>query len=271
VATSNYCWNAADYAEHSAPQFAWAQELIAKLGLRGDESVLDIGCGDGKITAVLAARLPGGSATGIDSSENMLDLASERFPPALYPNLRFQLMDAVNLTYENEFDVAFSNAVLHWIPDQLAVLHGVHRALKRGGRLLFQMGGRGNIAEILPVVEEIMAREPWRPYFTGFVFPYYFFGPEEYEEWLEQAGFQTQRVELIPKDMPRVGKKGLVGWIRSTWLPYLEPVPAENRLAFIEEIADSYLSAYPPDSQGIVHTKVMRLEVEATKNTLIQE
>jgi trans-aconitate methyltransferase len=262
-----FVWNAADYAEHSAAQFIWAQELIAKLGLQGDESVLDIGCGDGKVTAVLAAWLPRGSVTGIDSSANMLDLASTRFPPAFHPNLRFQLMDASNLTFNNEFDVAFSNAVLHWIPDHLAVLHGVYRALKPGGRLLFQMGGRGNISQILPVAEQVIARETWQPYFTDFIFPYYFFGPEEYEDWLEQAGFKFQRAELIPKDMPHAGIEGLAGWIRSTWLPYLEPVPAEMRPTFIEEIAGNYLSAYPPDSQGTVHTQVMRLEVEATKNT----
>lgn len=85
-----HAWNARDYAENSSAQMEWAQELIAKLHLRGDESVLDLGCGDGKVSARLAEAVPQGSVLGIDLSFGMIGLASERFPEAEYPNLAFR-------------------------------------------------------------------------------------------------------------------------------------------------------------------------------------
>ena len=95
-----YNWNAQDYAKNSQNQFQWAQELIPKLKLQGNEALLDIGCGDGKITAELARCLPKGRAVGIDSSEKMIDLAKTAFPQKDYPNLSFQVMDARKLTFQ---------------------------------------------------------------------------------------------------------------------------------------------------------------------------
>ena len=130
MANSPYNWNAQDYAKNSSNQFQWAKELIPKLKLKGNEALLDIGCGDGKITAELAQLLPEGWAVGVDSSEKMIQLAQISFPTKDYPNLTFQVMDARKLTFQSEFDIVFSNAALHWIVDQKAVLEGVQRSLK---------------------------------------------------------------------------------------------------------------------------------------------
>ena len=138
ITTQPYNWNAQDYAINSQNQFQWAKELIPKLELNGNEAMLDIGCGDGKITAELARCLPGGWVVGVDSSEKMITLAQSFFPPKNYPNLSFQMLDARTLTFRSQFDIAFSNAALHWIVDQKAVLDGVQRSLKPGGRLLFR-------------------------------------------------------------------------------------------------------------------------------------
>jgi trans-aconitate 2-methyltransferase len=105
--------------------------------LAGNEAVLDIGCGDGKITALIAKSLPIGRVVGIDSSPPMINLAASSFPKAQYPNLSFQLMDAKQLAFTSEFDIAFSNAALHWILDQKGVLLGAQMCLKAQGRLLF--------------------------------------------------------------------------------------------------------------------------------------
>src|SRR5208283_3749020 len=128
MANSPYNWNAQDYAKNSANQFQWAQELIPKLKLQGNEKLLDIGCGDGKITAELARCLPDGRVVGVDSSEKMINLAKSSFPSKDYPNLSFQVTDARKLTFQSEFDRAFSNAALHWIVDQKAVLCSVQRS-----------------------------------------------------------------------------------------------------------------------------------------------
>jgi trans-aconitate 2-methyltransferase len=261
----NYVWNAKDYSKNSANQYAWAQELIPKLKLTGNESLLDIGCGDGKITAELAKALPNGKAVGIDSSKEMVNLAQTAFPQTQYPNLSFQLMDARKLTFHDEFNRVFSNAALHWIVDQKTVLYGVQRSLKTGGRLLFQMAGKGNAQNVLGILDELLVVEPWKAFFGGFAFPYGFFDPEEYTAFLHEAGLAPLRVELFPKDMKLSGAEGLAGWIRTTWLPFTERLPEELKSGFIREVVTRYLERFPLDSEGNAHVGMIRLEVEAAK------
>lgn len=256
-------WNAEDYAKNSSAQLQWAQELIEKLALRGHESLLDIGCGDGKITAEFARILGKGRVLGLDASPSMIRLASESFPLERHPNLSFVQMDATDIRIAEGFDIAFSNAALHWIGDHPAILRGVRGCLKPGGRLLFQMGGRGNVAELFRVVGELTGSSSWRRYFDGFTPPYYFYGPEEYEAWLGQCGFRPGHVELFPKDMQHRGKEGLKGWIRTTWFPYTVRLPEELREAFLNEIIETYTAISPVDAKGNTHVEMIRLEVEA--------
>jgi trans-aconitate 2-methyltransferase len=260
-----YNWNAQDYSKNSQNQFQWAQELIPKLKLKENEALLDVGCGDGKITAELARYLPKGRAVGVDSSEKMIDLAKKAFPQKDYPNLCFQVMDARILTFESEFDIVFSNAALHWIIDQKAVLAGVLRSLKPGGRLLFQMAGKGNAKSILNLINELGNEEQWKGFLGNMTFPYGFYDPEEYTEFMRQAGLVAERIELFPKDMKFIGAEGLAGWVRTTWLPFTERIPVELRPKFVELIVKRYLEQHPADSEGVVHVAMMRIEVEAHK------
>ena len=256
-------WDAQDYAAHSAAQQEWARELIDKLRLRGDEDVLDIGCGDGRPTALIAERLPEGSVLGVDKSASMIELAGRQFPPAGHHNLSFRQMDATRLELSRDFDIAFSTAALHWVEDHEAILCGVRACLRPGGRLLFQMGGRGNVAEALAVVQEVVARRRWRGSFDGFASPYHFHGVDEYEAWLPRAGFRVARAELIPKDMRHSGRSAFLGWLRTTWFPWADRVPVDLRDEFLDEVAAAYVSARPPDDDGVFHVQVVRLEVEA--------
>jgi trans-aconitate 2-methyltransferase len=261
----SYVWNADDYAKHSSSQYEWAKELIPKLKLSGNEALLDIGCGDGKITAVLAKSLPSGCVVGVDSSEDMVTLAQRTFPQDAYLNLSFQKMDARALTFQEKFDRIFSNAALHWIINHQSVLHGVQCSLKSGGRLLFQMGGKGNAHDILEVLDDMLRETPWRKFFSDFKFPYGFYAPEEYTAWLLEAKLKPERAELLQKDMKLPGKAGLAGWIRTTWLPYTGRLPTEVRDPFIAEIVDTYLEKHPLDAAGTAHVAMVRLEVEASK------
>jgi trans-aconitate 2-methyltransferase len=262
---NSYRWDAKDYEKNSGQQRLWAQELLQKLDLCGDEIILDIGCGDGKVTAEIAALLPKGFITGIDLSEEMVALASQRYPRQAYPNLRFQKGDAAQLSFTDEFTVIFSNATLHWICDNRPVIHGISRSLKSGGRILLQMGGQDNAAEIVAVLEKMIQSPDWSKYYEDFSFPYGFFSPEEYKIWLCEAGLRPGRVELIPKDMVHPGRAGLAGWLRTTWLPYTQRVPEERRESFLDELLDTYLADHPLDEQGRAHVKMVRLEVEAVK------
>ncbi|HTP58900.1 MAG TPA: methyltransferase domain-containing protein [Spirochaetia bacterium] len=260
-----YSWDAEQYARNSTAQFQWAEELLGKLSLRGDERILDIGCGDGKVSAELARRVPQGAVVGVDSSEDMIRKAQAAFPSSSSSSLSFLRMDARELSFREEFDVVFSNAVLHWIKDHGPVLSGVARSLRPGGRLLFQMGGKGNGEEIFSVAAGIVRATGWEQYFRGFDFPWGFFGPQEYALWLSRAGLAARRIELFPRDMRQNGRDGLLGWVRTTWMPYTERLPENLKEQFLGQVADRYLAVHPLTPQGEAVVRMVRLEVEADK------
>lgn len=261
----SFCWNAADYHRSSPAQALWAQELIAKIGPSGNLPVLDIGCGDGKITAEIARNLPEGKVTGVDSSEGMIRFAREHFLPGEYRNLSFMEADARALPFFEEFDLVFSNAALHWITDHRPVLAGISRSLRPGGRMLVQMGGKGNAAQAFAALESLLAEPDWDRYFRGFSFTFGFFGAEEYREWLIASGLEPVRVELIPKDMTYTSRQDFAAWIRTTWLPWLAHLPEHARPGFINALVDKYLGMYPADAGEIIHIRMVRLEAEARK------
>lgn len=261
----NYTWNANDYAKNSKNQFQWAQELITKLKLDGNEHILDIGCGDGKITAQLSKCLPNGKAVGIDSSSQMINLAKKTFQNEQYSNLTFQLVDSRNLPFDSEFDLAFSNAALHWIVDQKAVLQRVQRSLKSQGRVLFQMAGKGNAEAVLNLFNELLVLPQWQRYFDNFSFPYAFLDSQEYHQLLLDVDLKPTRAVLFPKDMKFPSAEGMAGWIRTTWLPFTERVPVEKRDIFVKELISRYLAEHPTDVDGVIHLGMVRLEVEAQK------
>jgi len=260
-----YKWDASDYRDSSSQQKKWGRELLTKLRLDGGERVLDIGCGDGKLTAEIAELVPSGHVVGIDSSPEMIAFARGAFPGESHPNLSWEVMDARELAFEERFDVVFSNAVLHWVSDQPRVLQGVERVLVPGGRILFQMGGRGNAASVVQVLASLLTREEWGKYFHDFTAPYSFCAPEEYTVWLREAGLEPVRVELVGKDMVHEGPEGLASWIRTTWLPFTQRIPEEMRGDFVAEMVGGYVKLFPPDARGLVHVDAVRLEVEARK------
>lgn len=122
-------WDPQDYAQHSGGQLDWARELIARLHLRGAESVLDVGCGDAKATAEIARAVPRGHVLGVDNNPEFIAFASTQFPASEFPHLEFRRMDARWLAAERRFDVVFSNAALHWVDDHPAFLRGARRLL----------------------------------------------------------------------------------------------------------------------------------------------
>jgi trans-aconitate 2-methyltransferase len=256
-------WNPEDYAKNSKAQLVWAKELMDRLKLDGDEALLDVGCGDGKITAAFAEAVPAGFVLGVDNSPAFVDYARRHYPSSVYPNLRFERMDARELAYTRRFDIIFSNAVLHWVDDHRAFLQGCARLLKPHGRLIVSCGGAGNAADIIAVMEELIQEPRWAPFFADFPFPYAFYSPADYERWLPEAGLAASRLRLVEKDMTHQGQDGLAGWIRTTWLPYTQRVPEDAREDFIGECVRRYLRRNPLDDTGRSHVRMVRLEVQA--------
>jgi len=227
--------------------------------------VLDVGCGDGKVTAAIAGLLPRGDVARIDISADMIRLAQHSYPPEAFPNLHFQQEDASHLPFKDEFTTVFSNATLHWLHDPLPALLGIAKSLKHRGKILLQMGGTGNAAEIVRLLDRQIQSRQWAAYSGRFSFPYGFYGPREYHQWLQEAGLQPLRVELVPKDMVHPGPAGLTGWLRTTWHPYTQQVPEMQREAFLDELVNVYLAENPLDEKGRTHVQMIRLEVEAIK------
>ena len=145
------------------------------------------------------------------------------------------------------------------------MLRGVAASLKPAGRVLFQMGGKGNGEEIFEVARELVRDRAWESYFRGFEFPWAFLGPEEYRQLLNEAGLSPRRVELLPRDLRQKGKDGLRAWVRTTWMPYTQKLPQSLREKFISEVVERYLAAHPLTPQGEAVVRMVRLEVEADK------
>ncbi len=260
-----YQWNAADYARYSQGQELWARELLASLDLRPDDRILDIGSGDGRMTAAIAERVPRGRVVGVDSSADMVRHARAEFASDQRPNLTFLQADASALPFDAEFSLVYSSATLHWVADHRPVLSGIARALRPGGRLVAQMGGYGNAATMTTAVEAVARRPRWAPAFQGFASPYTYHHPQDYDRWLRDAGFEVDEARLIPKDMVHADRAALAGWIRTAWHPYTGPIASAERTRFIEEAVDEYLASHPADASGAVHVPMVRLQIRAHK------
>ena len=258
-------WNPEDYAKNSDAQLKWAQGLKKNLDLQQYKSILDVGCGDGKITADFAATSPQSNVLGIDSSLAMVEYAREKYPQSQYPNLDFKCIDARKFNFQQEFDLVFSNATLHWVDNHQAFLNSANSSLQDGGRLIISCGGAGNAAEVLATFAELTASETWKDYFEDFHNPYFFHGLEEYQAWLKDSGFAIARLELVPKDMTHQGKAGLAGWIRTTWMPFTKCVPTDKRDEFIAQFVELFLAQNPQDPRRLTHVSMVRLEVNAQK------
>src|SRR2546423_2074010 len=150
-------WDAAGYSRISSLQATMAQEVLALLDLNGSERVLDVGCGEGKITAEIASRVARGSVVGVDPSHDMIEFAEKHFTLSrssggLIRNLRFEVADARHLSFKNEFDLAVSFNALHWIPEQDAALRSIYSALIPGGRAQFRLvtaGARQSLESVV--------------------------------------------------------------------------------------------------------------------------
>src|SRR5262245_37286288 len=171
-------WNASEYYRRSTLQKWLAEKSLAGLDLGGSERVLDVGCGDGKITAEIAERLPRGSVVGVDPSTGMIAFAREHLL-ADRANLSFEVGDATRLPYRDAFDLVVSFNALHWVPDQRAALRCIREAMRRGGRALLQLVSKGVRRSLEDVIEETRHDPRWSRYFAGYYRPYLHLPPEE--------------------------------------------------------------------------------------------
>jgi trans-aconitate 2-methyltransferase len=230
-------WDAETYHEVSQPHQGWGAEIVDRLELRGDETVVDLGCGTGRLTAQLLARLPAGHVIGVDGSAAMIEQARALLPE----RTTFVQSDLLAFEVDEPVDAAVSSATFHWIADHDALFARVRAALKPGAPFVAQCGGRGNIASIVTAIEAVAAREPFAPWFAGWDGPWNYAGPEETTERLQRAGFTVQRCWL--NDSPQQPERMRDFLATVTLGSHLERLPAELRDPFL----DAVVSELGPD------------------------
>jgi trans-aconitate 2-methyltransferase len=197
-------WNATLYHQISAPQVSWGKKVLARVKLRGDERVLDAGCGTGRLTRDLLEALPAGQVIALDVSQNMLNGARAYLEPDFGSRVEFACCDLLDLAFEREFDLIFSTASFHWVRDHDRLFRNLYRALRPGGWLIAQCGGGRNLARLLSRVARLMESSPYAKYFAGYPFPWEFSDAETAANRLRQAGFEQVETSLeeAPTQLP---------------------------------------------------------------------
>ena len=165
------------YKNASTHQKEWANKILEELKLAGNERILDLGCGDGVITNQLAEMVPDGEVLGIDASEGMIKTAKE----IESNNLIFQRLDIDNITFNNQFDIIFSNATLHWVKNHNKLLNNCYKALKQHGIIRFNFASNGNCATFFNVIKEVIFSEKYKKYFNSFEWPWFMPSINEYQ------------------------------------------------------------------------------------------
>lgn len=235
---TTYEFNGEKYKKASAHQKEWGNSLIAELNLNGNESILDLGCGDGILTRELSELVPNGRVIGIDSSKGMIETAKK----STAENLSFVLMDINRLDFENEFDVIFSNAALHWVKDHGKLLKNCYSALKNGGMILWDFAGDGNCSNFFAVVRHLMQSDEYGAYFNGFEWPWYMPDITEYKELIGRSGFTCYHVEEVNRDRYFSNSDEMIRWIdQPSLVPFIAHIPEKLRAGFRNSVISSML------------------------------
>lgn len=246
-------WDAGTYDRVSDPQLAWGRAVLDRLQLRGDETVLDAGCGSGRVTELLLNAVPGGAVIGVDGSQAMLDAARDRLGPE--PQLIHA--DLLALDVADPLDAVFSTATLHWITDHRLLFERVAAWLRPGGRLEAQCGGEGNVASFFAIVDRISGRSPYERLLRDLPASRHFAGPAETSRLLGAAGFTDVRCWLEPSPIRPPQPRAYIGSVCLG--AHTAALPESMRRPFIDEVYDAWGPEHVLD--------YVRLNISARKRT----
>ena len=235
-------WDAKTYQQVSNPHIDWAAQVLGRITLRGDETMLDLGIGTGRVAGELLRRLPRGRVIGVDGSAAMLAAAREHLHDD--PRLTLLHRDLLALELDEPADGAVSSATFHWIADHDLLFARVRAALKPGAPFVAQCGGRGNIASVVAVIDDVAGREPFAAYLRDWPGPWNYADAPETEERLERAGFAVERCWLsrspVTPDAPR-------DFLRTVVVgAHLDRLPAELHDPFVDAVVAG-LHGDPPE------------------------
>lgn len=246
-------WNAEQYAHISELQEVMAQEVLASLSLEGSEHVLDVGCGDGRITAKIAMRVPQGTVLGVDPSQDMIAFAANRFEPTARPNLRFLVADGRQLPFHARFDRVVSFNALHWIPEQESAVRSVLASLRPGGLACLRVVPAGPRKSIEDILEDTRRTARWADYFRGFQPPYVHLEPTEYRQLAERCGFGVLAQRTVSKAWNFQSRPAFLAFGAVTFVEWTSRIPEDRRIPFAEDVLDAYRTV-AADRPGEEHT-----------------
>jgi trans-aconitate 2-methyltransferase len=241
-------WNAASYHKVSGPQTSWGLKVLSRLALEGNERVIDAGCGTGRLTAGLMARLPHGRLVAIDRSWNMLLTARANLRPDFGTRVLFARVDLPLLPFDGWADLVFSTATFHWVRDHETLFAHILRALRPGGRLFAQCGGGPNLAHAHALAERVMECEPFAPFFVGWRPVWEFATPAVTAERLRQAGFIDVRTSLEEAATTLADEASYREFVTTViYNPHLARIAdAALRAQFIDRITELAVHEDPP-------------------------
>jgi trans-aconitate methyltransferase len=241
-------WNSSAYHRLSGPQVSWGKKVLSRLRLRGDEVVLDAGCGTGRLTAELLDALPGGRVVGADLSQNMLGSAREYLLPRFGTRVSLVACDLLHLPFASSFDGIVSTAAFHWVLDHDRLFANLRQALVPGGWLEAQCGGGPNLATLRTRVNALAATAKFAPFFAGFHEPWLYQDAKDAAEGLRRAGFTEVEtsIEAAPTILADVGQYS--EFVRNIILRrHLDNIPTEGlRQEFIAELTQQASGDDPP-------------------------
>lgn len=233
-------WDAHAYHRVSDLQRWLAAKSLSSLQLGETERVLDLGCGDGSITADIAARLSRGTVLGVDASSAMIAFAARTFPPVAHPNLIFRVVDAAQLGFADAFDLVVSFNCLHWVCDQGAALRGIRTALAPGGRTHLRLVARGARQSLEAVIDETRRAAAWAQNFSDYRTPYLHLTPDEYAALARQSGLRVERIDLQEEAWDFQSRAAFVHFAEATFVEWTRRIPTAAHADFIADVLDHY-------------------------------
>lgn len=255
--------DAATYSKNSSFQWNVAMKTISLVPFLGTERVLDVGCGDGKITAYIASKLTKGEVVGVDISDSMIDFANTHYPQTHYPNLSFVRQDGAAICYQNQFDYVVSFSALHWILDQAKVLKAIHHALVPGGVACLQTYGRFRPG-VTPLADRLIRTEKWAHFFPSYTPQRVFFTKDEYYNLLQETGFeQIQVVESIGETI-FPNRQAVTDFIKPI-LNFILHLPKDIQAEFIDAVIDEMIAISGPSVDGSILIQDTKIRAIATK------
>jgi trans-aconitate methyltransferase len=253
-------WDASAYDKLSDPQFNWGMKLLATLLLRGDEKVLDAGCGSGRLTEELLKRLPQGRLVALDLSGNMIQAAQQRLKWA-GKRVLFQRCDLSNFKLSEPVDGIFSNAAFHWVPNHDSMFRCLFRALKQGGWLIAQFGGEGNLAKLKSRTRQLCNVEPFARYMKEFSDGAHYETEEATRRRMEASGFVGIETARHPELVHFPDPESMKAFVSKVNLHrYLAALPERLSEQFATKVVEMASEDDPPYTLDY-----MRLTIRATK------